>query len=80
MKIAREIINQFKEWKKTERHKPILLKGARQIGKTWAMEPLDEWSHIERKHQYVAVLLQILGVNQIPLGYNFRILLAEVIK
>lgn len=38
MKIERDIINQFKEWKKAERHKPILLKGARQIGKTWAME------------------------------------------
>ena len=38
MKIKRDIIKQFKEWKKAERHKPILLKGARQIGKTWAME------------------------------------------
>lgn len=38
MKIEREIINQFKEWKKAEKRKPILLKGARQIGKTWAME------------------------------------------
>ena len=38
MRIARDIINKFKEWKNAERHKPILLKGARQIGKTWAME------------------------------------------
>lgn len=38
MKIERDIINLFKEWKKGEKHKPILLKGARQIGKTWAME------------------------------------------
>lgn len=38
MKIERDIIKQFKEWKKAEQHKPILLKGARQIGKTWAME------------------------------------------
>ena len=38
MKIKREIIQQFKEWKKADTHKPILLKGARQIGKTWAME------------------------------------------
>ena len=38
MKIERDIIKHFKEWKKAEQHKPILLKGARQIGKTWAME------------------------------------------
>ena len=38
MKIGREIINQFKAWKEAPVRKPILLKGARQIGKTWAME------------------------------------------
>ena len=38
MKIERDIINKFKDWKEAEKHKPILLKGARQIGKTWAME------------------------------------------
>ena len=38
MRIEREIIKRFKDWKNGERHKPILLKGARQIGKTWAME------------------------------------------
>lgn len=38
MKIRRDIIEQFKAWKNTPERKPILLKGARQIGKTWAME------------------------------------------
>ena len=38
MKIERDIINQFKAWKEAPDRKPILLKGARQIGKTWAME------------------------------------------
>ena len=38
MKIKRDIVNKFKEWKDAAKHKPILLKGARQIGKTWAME------------------------------------------
>ena len=38
MRIKRDIINKFKEWKDAEKRKPILLKGARQIGKTWAME------------------------------------------
>ena len=38
MRIEREIINIFREWKDAPGRKPILLKGARQIGKTWAME------------------------------------------
>ncbi len=38
MIIERDIINKFKEWKDAPKGKPILLKGARQIGKTWAME------------------------------------------
>ena len=38
MRIERDIINQFKAWKEVPNRKPILLKGARQIGKTWAME------------------------------------------
>ena len=38
MRIERDVINQFKAWKEARSRKPILLKGARQIGKTWAME------------------------------------------
>lgn len=38
MEIRRDIIEQFKAWQNTPGRKPILLKGARQIGKTWAME------------------------------------------
>ena len=38
MKIERDIIQQFKQWKEAPDRKPILLKGARQIGKTWVME------------------------------------------
>lgn len=37
MRIERDIINQFIAWKGASVRKPILLKGARQIGKTWAM-------------------------------------------
>ena len=38
MRIERYIINTFKQWKNNPERKPILLKGARQIGKTWVME------------------------------------------
>lgn len=42
MKIERDIIQTFKKWKEASERKPILLKGARQIGKTWAMEAFGE--------------------------------------
>lgn len=38
MRIEREIIRKFKDWKDALNRKPILLQGARQIGKTWVME------------------------------------------
>lgn len=38
MEIERDIIRKFALWKDKPNRKPILLKGARQIGKTWAME------------------------------------------
>ena len=38
MIIEREIIVSLKRWKDNPNRKPILLKGARQIGKTWVME------------------------------------------
>lgn len=38
MDIRRDIIDFFRKWKDEPGRKPILLKGARQIGKTWAME------------------------------------------
>ena len=37
MEIKRDIIDTFKRWKDSPGRKPILLKGARQIGKSWAM-------------------------------------------
>ncbi len=44
MRIERDIINRFKRWKTARDRKPILLKGARQIGKTWAMETFGKES------------------------------------
>ncbi len=38
IKIERQVNLRFKQWKDNPKRKPILLKGARQIGKTWAME------------------------------------------
>lgn len=38
MRVERQITERLKAWKDAPKRKPILLKGARQIGKTWAME------------------------------------------
>ena len=38
MEIERNIINELVDWKTSERHKPVLLMGARQTGKTWVMQ------------------------------------------
>lgn len=36
--IQREIIDRLKEWKDTPHRKPLVLQGARQVGKSWALK------------------------------------------
>src|SRR5690554_5580338 len=38
MKIRRELLEDLHNWKESKDRKPILLKGARQTGKTWIMK------------------------------------------
>lgn len=38
MEIQRDVLEILKKWKDSSHRKPILLRGARQIGKTWVME------------------------------------------
>ena len=38
--MDRYIISDLKEWVTKERRKPLLLRGARQVGKTWLVEAL----------------------------------------
>ena len=42
MRIKRDIIEQLKQWKDSANRKPLLLKGARQIGKSWVMEAFGQ--------------------------------------
>ena len=37
MKIERDIIKQLTEWKNRTKRKPLILQGARQVGKTWIL-------------------------------------------
>ena len=42
MYLERRIDSLLLEWKNSERRKPLLLRGARQVGKSWAVEHLGE--------------------------------------
>jgi predicted AAA+ superfamily ATPase len=48
MKIERTILQQLQRWKDKTDRKPLILQGARQIGKTWAMKAFGErcFAHI----------------------------------
>ena len=36
--MYRAAIEQLKAWKERKNHKPLIIKGARQVGKTWLMK------------------------------------------
>ena len=36
--MQRKALSQLLEWKNSKRRKPLILKGARQVGKTWLMK------------------------------------------
>ena len=38
IKLYRYKIEELKKWKNSEDRKPLILKGARQVGKTWLMK------------------------------------------
>jgi predicted AAA+ superfamily ATPase len=42
MKLKRELFAHLKKWKDSPKHKPILLKGARQVGKSWLAKELGK--------------------------------------
>ncbi len=47
--MERVLFRKLQEWKKDERRKPLILKGARQVGKTWLMKEFGR-----REYQQVA--------------------------
>ncbi len=42
MEIERDIVKKLLEWKHSETRKPMLIQGARQVGKTWVMKKFGE--------------------------------------
>ena len=64
MRIKRDIIEQLKQWKDSENRKPLLLKGARQIGKSWIMEAFG--------HEYFEYCVKFDFDRQIELKSVFQ--------
>lgn len=42
MKISREILSDLKDWKANQSRKPLILRGTRQVGKTWILKHFGE--------------------------------------
>jgi uncharacterized protein len=49
--MKRLIIDQLKEWKTKKNRKPLIIQGARQVGKTWVMKNFG--SNYFKKHVYI---------------------------
>ena len=46
MNLKRRLFDDLSRWAKTSDRRPLLLRGARQVGKTWAVE---EWCRLESR-------------------------------
>ena len=48
MRLKRKIDEYLREWKKSKNKMPLIVKGARQIGKTESGVRIDIWTHFMR--------------------------------
>lgn len=49
--MYREKIEELKKWKKSSNRKPLIIRGARQVGKTWLMKEFGE--NFYEKYAYI---------------------------
>ena len=42
MEITRDIFTALKAWKESKRRKPLVMQGARQVGKSWVLRKFGE--------------------------------------
>ena len=61
--MRRKAYNQLLEWKESDSRKPLLLLGARQVGKTWLMKEFG-------KHEYENVAYINCDTSRRLPGYN----------
>ena len=52
--MYREKIEELKKWKQSPDRKPLIIRGARQVGKTWLMKELGET--INEKCAYISLV------------------------
>ncbi|MCD4683502.1 MAG: AAA family ATPase [Bacteroidales bacterium] len=78
--MYRHIISELKEWVSKERRKPLLLRGARQVGKTWLVEALakDQFNNLikidfEEKHDLISLFDGDLDPEQICSEIEIRV-------
>ena len=50
--MERFMFKQLNDWKKTKDRKPLIIRGARQVGKTWLMKQFEE-TRLDSKTAYV---------------------------
>lgn len=43
--MERDVLKQFYAWKESAQRKPLILKGARQVGKTWLMQTFAQQAY-----------------------------------
>ena len=46
--MYRSAIEKLYEWKERKAHKPLIIEGARQVGKTWLMKEFGKQAYSER--------------------------------
>lgn len=70
--MERKILNDLCTWKNSKRRKPLILKGARQIGKTWALQEFGKkyftnciYINFERQEEYKQFFQTTKDVNRI---------------
>ena len=71
--MKRDVLQQMFRWKEDPERKPLILKGARQVGKTWIMKEFAAKNGITGKDYYHLGLLteEVLGMaNQILHVYD----------
>lgn len=89
MYISREIDKQLNEWKESKQHKPLLLRGARQVGKSSAVRHLGESfdyyieANFEKKSELKDLFKQTTDVrllaSNIGLLYNTPIIAGKTL-
>ena len=68
--MKRYAINKLIEWKNKTKHKPLIIRGARQVGKTWLMKEFGKTEY--KKTIYINFELEKLMCDLFSLDFDTR--------